>query len=59
MRACDASLPAMTALRAFAERIFDVRAWHEHPRGGHFAAWEQPETYEAGLREAFALAGRR
>src|SRR5215218_8235761 len=32
----------LPAPRALAERIFDVRVWEEHGRGGHFAAWEQP-----------------
>jgi pimeloyl-ACP methyl ester carboxylesterase len=31
------------APREFAERWFDVRRWTEMPRGGHFAAWEEPE----------------
>ena len=30
------------APRAFGERWFDVRRWTEMPRGGHFAAWEEP-----------------
>lgn len=46
------------APRSFAERLFDVRAFHEHDRGGHFAAWERPEQFVADLREAVALAGR-
>lgn len=28
--------------RVLAERFFDVRQWTVTPRGGHFAAWEQP-----------------
>lgn len=47
----------VNAPREFAERIFDVRAWHELPAGGHFAAWEQPDSYAAGIREAIGLAG--
>jgi pimeloyl-ACP methyl ester carboxylesterase len=27
--------------------------FHEVDRGGHFAAWEQPELFAAELREAF------
>ena len=46
----------VNAPRRFAERVFDVRAWHELPAGGHFAAWEQPESYVAGVREAVGLA---
>jgi pimeloyl-ACP methyl ester carboxylesterase len=48
----------VNAPRSFAERIFDVRGWHEHPHGGHFAAWEHPDSYVDGLREAIALATR-
>ena len=45
----------VNAPRSFAERLFDVRGWTEHPRGGHFAAWEQPEAYASGVRAAVAL----
>jgi pimeloyl-ACP methyl ester carboxylesterase len=44
------------APRRFAERFFDVRVWEERDVGGHFAAWEQPESFVAGLRSAIALA---
>jgi len=44
------------APREFAERVFDVRDWRLEPDGGHFAAWERPEAYAAGLRRAVALA---
>jgi pimeloyl-ACP methyl ester carboxylesterase len=44
------------APREFAERVFDVRDWRREPDGGHFAAWERPEAYVAGLRRAVALA---
>jgi pimeloyl-ACP methyl ester carboxylesterase len=40
------------APRSFAERFFDVRVWEEHPVGGHFSAWEQPELFVTGLRAA-------
>ena len=43
------------APRSYAERFFDVRVWEERDRGGHFAAWEQPESFVAGLRSALAL----
>ena len=42
--------------RELAERIFDVRIWSEHPAGGHFTAWEQPEAFADDLRAAVALA---
>jgi pimeloyl-ACP methyl ester carboxylesterase len=44
------------APRSFAERFFDVRVWDEESSGGHFAAWERPERFVAGLRAAVALA---
>ena len=43
------------APEVFGERFFDLRVWHEEPSGGHFAAWERPEAYVAGLRSAVAL----
>jgi pimeloyl-ACP methyl ester carboxylesterase len=46
----------VNAPRGWAERWFDVRAWHELDAGGHFAAWERPEAYVAGVREALTLA---
>ncbi|MGH9062167.1 MAG: enterotoxin, partial [Acidimicrobiales bacterium] len=44
------------APRSFAERLFDVRQFEELPRGGHFAAWEMPEQYAAGVRAAVVIA---
>jgi microsomal epoxide hydrolase len=38
--------------REAATRQFDIRRWSEMPRGGHFAAWEQPELL-AGEIQAF------
>lgn len=40
----------------FARRIFDVRTWRQQEAGGHFAAWEQPQAYAAGVHEAVRLA---
>lgn len=40
----------VSAPREFAERWYDVRRWTEMPRGGHFAAWEQPELFADDLR---------
>lgn len=45
--------------RHLAERIFDVRAWDEQPSGGHFAAWERPDAFAAGVHAAVAAAGSR
>jgi pimeloyl-ACP methyl ester carboxylesterase len=46
--------------RRWAERRFaDIRYWGEPERGGHFAAWEQPELFVGEVRAAFrALAIR-
>ena len=44
------------APRSLAEKILNVQGWQEPTAGGHFAAWEQPEEYVAGLRSAVALA---
>ena len=38
------------------ERFFDVRSWTEEPACGHFAAWERPSEYAAGVRKAVDLA---
>ena len=46
----------VNAPREFAERLFDVRSWSESDVGGHFAAWELPEAYAAGVAAAVALA---
>jgi pimeloyl-ACP methyl ester carboxylesterase len=39
--------------REWAERFFDVQRWTEMPRGGHFAAHEEPELLAEDLREFF------
>jgi len=46
----------VNAPREFAERYFNVQFWREYDRGGHFAAFERPEDYVAGVRAALALA---
>jgi microsomal epoxide hydrolase len=43
--------------REFAERSYNVQQWTEMPRGGHFAAFEQPELLANDIRRFFA--GRR
>ena len=44
------------APRAWVERIFrNLLYWSECERGGHFAAWEQPELFIREVRQAFAL----
>ena len=39
--------------REWAERSYDVRRWQEMPRGGHFAALEEPELLAHEVREFF------
>lgn len=39
--------------RSYAERLYNVRHWTEMPRGGHFAALEEPELLVEDIR-AFA-----
>jgi pimeloyl-ACP methyl ester carboxylesterase len=42
------------ASRRWAERRFtDIRHWNELDRGGHFAAFEQPELFTAEVRAVF------
>jgi pimeloyl-ACP methyl ester carboxylesterase len=41
------------APRAWAERAFDVRHWTRMPRGGHFAALEEPELLVEDVRAFF------
>ncbi|MBH0619344.1 hypothetical protein I3A86_24910 [Salmonella enterica] len=37
----------------FARRFFNVQRWQELPRGGHFAALEEPGLLVRELREFF------
>jgi pimeloyl-ACP methyl ester carboxylesterase len=46
----------VNAPRQFVERFFEVVGWIEFPRGGHFAAWEEPEDYVRGVRRALEFA---
>jgi len=40
--------------RSVAERVFiDIRRWTEAPRGGHFAALEQPDLLVEEIRAFF------
>ncbi|RZK31417.1 MAG: epoxide hydrolase [Hymenobacter sp.] len=41
------------APREFAERFFNVQRWEEMPRGGHFAALEEPGLLVSELRAFF------
>jgi pimeloyl-ACP methyl ester carboxylesterase len=50
-----AVFPAETSppVRAWVEQFLDVRQWTEMPRGGHFAALEQPALLAADIRKFF------
>ncbi len=39
--------------REWAERTYRVQHWTEMPRGGHFAAWEEPELLAQDVRAFF------
>jgi pimeloyl-ACP methyl ester carboxylesterase len=42
------------APRSWAEKVYpNLSYFHEAARGGHFAAWEQPQLFSAELRAAF------
>jgi hypothetical protein len=59
------NVPIPAAVSAFAEELYQApRSWAEraypklihyskHDKGGHFAAWEQPELLTSDLRAAF------
>jgi pimeloyl-ACP methyl ester carboxylesterase len=46
---------ARTSHRWAASRFTDIRYWNELDRGGHFAAFEQPELFVEELRSFFRL----
>ncbi|PZC45623.1 MAG: Pimeloyl-ACP methyl ester carboxylesterase [Chloroflexi bacterium] len=39
--------------REWAERLVNLQRWTDMPRGGHFAAWEEPELLAEEIREFF------
>jgi len=39
--------------REWAERFFNVQRWTVMPKGGHFAALEEPEALAADIRKLF------
>ena len=42
--------------RKWAERRYkNLVYWNDLPKGGHFAAWEQPELFVGELRDCFCL----
>ncbi|MEZ0091848.1 hypothetical protein [Streptacidiphilus sp. EB129] len=43
--------------RSYAEAFLNVCDYVEHPAGGHFAAWEQPEAYADDVHRAVRPGG--
>jgi pimeloyl-ACP methyl ester carboxylesterase len=43
--------------RPWIERGYDIHHWRDMPRGGHFAAAEEPELLASDLREFFGSVG--
>ncbi|MFH9968507.1 epoxide hydrolase family protein [Streptomyces mirabilis] len=43
--------------RSYAEVFLNLCDYVEHPAGGHFAAWEQPEAYADDVHRAVRLGG--
>lgn len=39
--------------RRQAEKLYNIVRWTKHPKGGHFAALEQPEAFVGDVREFF------
>jgi pimeloyl-ACP methyl ester carboxylesterase len=45
-----------TPSRRWAERVYtDIRHWSELDRGGHFAAFEEPDLFVDEVRSFFRL----
>jgi epoxide hydrolase len=51
-----AQFPKEIALapRHWAEANYNITHWTQMPRGGHFAAFEQPELFVEDVRKFFA-----
>ncbi len=47
-----------TPPRSWVERIFNVRRWTDMPKGGHFAALEQPELLARDIQDSFPFENR-
>jgi microsomal epoxide hydrolase len=41
--------------REMVERSYNVQHWRDMPRGGHFAAWEEPELFIEELQTFVSL----
>jgi len=40
--------------RTWVERAYNVIRWTQKPKGGHSAAWEEPEVFATDLSEFVA-----
>jgi pimeloyl-ACP methyl ester carboxylesterase len=49
-------VPEGTPPRSFYERLYDIERWSLFPRGGHFAAAEEPDLLATDIREFFGRA---
>ncbi|MGE5339390.1 MAG: alpha/beta fold hydrolase, partial [Gemmatimonadota bacterium] len=50
---CEFPREILRPPREAAERQFNIRRWSVMPRGGHFAALEQPDALAAEIRAFF------
>jgi len=50
---CEFPREILRPPRAAAERVFNIRRWSVMPKGGHFAALEQPAALAHEIREFF------
>ena len=46
----------ITAPKEFADRFFNIKQWTQMPKGGHFAAMEQPELLASDIRKFCSVA---
>ena len=53
-RAAAVRAPKMILLRSWCEPAYNITHWTDMPRGGHFAAFEQPELFVEDVRAFFA-----
>lgn len=48
-----------TPPRHFAERIYDIWQWTTPPRGGHFAAFQEPVLWTADVQSFLSALDQR
>ena len=51
------SFPKSFPAKKYVERGYNVQHWQEMPKGGHFAAMEQPELFARNLKEFASTLG--